>query len=636
MKHFILGTAGHIDHGKTSLVRALTGRETDRLKEEQKRGISIESGFTWADLPSGDRVGIVDVPGHERFIKNMLAGASGIDIVMLVIAADEGIMPQTKEHINILNMLQIKNGVVVITKIDLVDQEWLEMITESIKEDLKNTFLANAPIVNVSSISGEGTETLLKEITLITERVESRTGEGFFRLPVDRVFSLTGFGTVVTGTLTAGQISEGAKVTIYPSGVESKVRSIQIHEQPATMAIAGQRVALNLAGVSKESINRGDIIAFPGSMQTTMMIDGRMELLKDSLLEIENRDRLRLHLGTAEVMCRVVLLDRDVLKPGESALVQLRLEEEIACRKGDPFVLRFYSPMITVGGGVVIEGNPPKRKRFKEDTISELSVKELGEPKEILEQYLIKNGHNFADRKTVISNIQALPENEYEDIVNDLVKEKKVITVKIGNEIWDIHQLYIHDLGATAAEILNDFHIKHPLKKGMAKEEFKQKLFKSEKSKLLESLLDILRKQDYFKMEGQNVAAFDFEIKFTNEQQKIGNYILKTLKEGGYSPLKYVEMESEWQKEKKNFKAVYQALSDRGDIVIIDDEIAFEKEVFNKAYEAVMAELKTNGKIHLAGVRDLLNTSRKYAMAILDYLDKNKITKRVGDDRVLT
>ena len=411
MKHFILGTAGHIDHGKTSLVRALTGRETDRLKEEQKRGISIESGFTWADLPSGDRVGIVDVPGHERFIKNMLAGASGIDIVMLVIAADEGIMPQTKEHLNILNLLQIKNGVVVITKIDLVDEEWLEMITESIRQDLKNTFLANAPIVNVSSISGEGIETLLKEITLITERVESRTGEGFFRLPVDRVFSLTGYGTVVTGTLTAGQISEGAKVTIYPSGVESKVRSIQIHEQPAATAIAGQRVALNLAGVSKESINRGDIIAFPGSMETTMMIDGRMELLKDSLLEIENRDRLRLHLGTAEVMCRVVLLDREVLKPGETALVQLRLEEEIACRKGDPFVLRFYSPMITVGGGVVIEGNPPKRKRFKEDTITELSVKELGEPKEILEQYLIKNGHNFADRKTVIFNIQALHEN---------------------------------------------------------------------------------------------------------------------------------------------------------------------------------------------------------------------------------
>ena len=636
MKHFILGTAGHIDHGKTSLVRALTGRETDRLKEEQKRGISIESGFTWADLPSGDRVGIVDVPGHERFIKNMLAGASGIDIVMLVIAADEGIMPQTKEHLNILNMLQIKNGVVVITKIDLVDEEWLEMITESIKEDLKNTFLANAPIVSVSSTTGKGIETLLKEITLITERVESRTGEGFFRLPVDRVFSLTGFGTVVTGTLTAGQISEGAKVTIYPSGVESKVRSIQIHEQSATMAIAGQRVALNLAAVSKDSINRGDIIAFPESMETTMMIDGRMELLKDSLLEIENRDRLRLHLGTAEVMCRVVLLDREVLKPGESALVQLRLEEEIACRKGDPFVLRFYSPMITVGGGVVIEGNPPKRKRFKEDIITELSVKELGEPKAIVEQYLIKNGNNFADRKTVISNIQALNENEYENIVNDLVKEKKVIMVKIGNDIWDIHQLFIHDLGATAAEILNDFHVKQPLKKGMTKEELKQKLFKGEKYKLLELLLDILKEQGFFKMEGQNVAAFDFEIKFTGEQEKIGNYILKTLKEGGYSPLKYVEMESEWQKEKKNFRSVYQALSERGDIVIIDDEIAFLKEVFNKAYELIMVELKTNGKIHLAGIRDLLNTSRKYAMAILDYLDRNKITKRVGDDRVLS
>lgn len=636
MKHFILGTAGHIDHGKTSLVRALTGRDTDRLKEERERGISIESGYTWADLPSGNRVGIVDVPGHERFIKNMLAGAAGIDIVMLVIAADEGIMPQTREHLNILNLLQIKNGIVVITKIDMVDEEWLEMITESIREELQDTFLAEAKMMQVSSTTGNGIKELLDEITDITEHIESRTSEGFFRLPVDRVFTITGYGTVVTGTLVAGQISEGAKVVIYPSGIETKVRSIQIHEQPAEMAIAGQRVAMNLAGVSKDSLHRGDIIAFPGSMETTMMIDCRMELLKDSLVEIENRDRLRLHLGTTEVMCRVVLLDRDVLKPGESAFVQLRLEEEIACRKGDPFVLRFYSPMITVGGGVVIEGNPPKRKRFREDTIQELSVKERGEPKDIVAQYLIKNGHTFANRKTVIANIQLLDENEYERIIADLVEAEKVMVIKIGNDIWDIHQAYIHDLGAAGAEILNEFHIKNPLKKGMPKEEFKQKLFKNEKSKLIEALLDILKEQEFIKLENQNISLCDFEIKFNGGQQEIGNYILGKLKEGGFSPLKYIEMENEWPKDKKNFKAVYQALAERGDLVIIDDEIAFEKEIYNKAYELIVAELKASGKIQLAGVRDLLNTSRKYAMAMLDYLDKNKVTKRVGDDRVLT
>lgn len=636
MKHFILGTAGHIDHGKTSLVRGMTGRDTDRLKEERERGISIESGFTWVDLPSGDRVGIVDVPGHERFIKNMLAGASGIDIVMLVIAADEGIMPQTKEHLNILSLLKIENGIVVITKIDMVDDEWLEMITDSIKDGLKGTFLENASIIKVSSTTKEGIDVLLKEITEMTQRIDSRTGEGFFRLPVDRVFTITGFGTVVTGTLTAGQISEGSKVTIYPEGIETKVRSIQIHEQPAPMAIAGQRVALNLAGVPKESIKRGDIVAFPGSMETTMMLDGRMELLKDSLVEIENRDRLRLHLGTAEVMCRVVLLDREVLKPGESTLVQLRLEEPIACRKGDPFVLRFYSPMITVGGGTVIDGNPPKRKRFKEDTINELSVKEKGEPKDVVNQYLIKNGYLYNDRKTILENIQGLSEEEYLEIIMTLVNEEKVISIKLGNDIWDIHQACIHDVGAQAGEILNDFHLKQPLKKGMAREEFKQKLFRGEKNKLFDSIVELLKQQEFIEIEGQIIFLKNFKISFTGTQMEIGNYIMKKLKEGGYSPLKYSELENDWVKEKKNFKAVYGALAERGDIIILDDEIAFEKEVFTSAYELILSSLKQNGKIQLPEVRDLMNTSRKYAMAMLDYLDRNKVTKRVGDDRVLS
>ena len=636
MKHFILGTAGHIDHGKTSLVRAMTGRDTDRLKEERERGISIESGFTWADLPTGDRVGIVDVPGHERFIKNMLAGASGIDIVMLVIAADEGIMPQTKEHLNILSLLKIENGIVVITKIDMVDEEWLEMITESISEELKGTFLENAPMLKVSSTTKEGIDGLLKEISDITQRIDSRTGEGFFRLPVDRVFTITGFGTVVTGTLTAGQISEGSKVTIYPEGIETKVRSIQIHEQPALMAIAGQRVALNLAGVPKEAIQRGDIVAFPGSMETTMMIDGRMELLKDSLVEIENRDRLRLHLGTAEVMCRVVLLDREALKPGESTLVQLRLEEPIACRKGDPFVLRFYSPMITVGGGVVIDSNPPKRKRFKEDTINELSVKEKGEPKDVVNQYLIKNGYLLIDRKAILENIQFLSEAEYIDIINTLIEEEKVISIKIGNDVWDIHQACVHDFGAQASEILNDFHIKQPLKKGMAREEFKQKLFRGEKNKIFDSIIELLKEQEFLNIDGQIIALKNFEINFSGNQKEIGNYIMKKLEEGKFAPLKYGEMENDWVKDKKNFKAVYGALAERGDIIILDDEIAFEKQIFSQAYELIISSLKQNGKIQLAEVRDLMNTSRKYAMAMLDYLDKTKVTKRVGDDRVLS
>ncbi len=635
MKHFILGTAGHIDHGKTSLVRAMTGRDTDRLKEERERGISIESGFTWADLPSGDRVGIVDVPGHERFIKNMLAGASGIDIVMLVVAADEGIMPQTREHLNILNMLQIRNGIVVVTKTDMVDGEWLEMMEESIREELKGSFLETAPMIPVSSVTGQGIPALLDEIARMTAQLESRTGEGFFRLPVDRVFTITGFGTVVTGTLTAGRISEGSKVTIYPDGIESKVRSIQIHEQSSEFAIAGQRVALNLAGVSKESVHRGDIVAFPGSMETTMMLDARMELLKDSPISIDNRDRLRLHLGTAEIMCRVVLLDREELKPGESALVQLRLEEELACRKGDPFVLRFYSPMITVGGGTVIDSNPLKHKRFREDTISDLKIKEQGEPKDIVDQFLIKNGSRYLERKAVLTEIQIVEAEDYLKIIEGLRENEKVRTITLGNEVWDVHAAFIRDLGAESEEILNEYHLKNPLKKGMPKEEFRQKLFRGEKGKIQEALLELLAEGQFLRMEGQLVALLKFQITFNKVQEEISAFILRKLKEDGYSPQKYSELESPWAKDKKNFKAVYQALGERGDIVILDDEVAFDGGLYQEALTKILNVLESSGRIQLPEVRDLLGTSRKYAMAMLDHLDKTKVTKRVGDDRVL-
>lgn len=397
MKHIIIGTAGHIDHGKTTLIKALTGRNTDRLKEERERGISIELGFTYFDLPNGQRAGIIDVPGHEKFIKNMLAGVIGIDIVLLVIAADEGIMPQTLEHLAILDLLGIEKGFIVLTKTDLVDEEWVELVEDDIQNEIKDTFLRNSPIVRVSSTKGKGVEDVISLINEYSMELEDREADDIPRLPVDRVFSISGFGTVVTGTLLSGKFEIGDEVQIYPGDTLGRIRNLQVHDKDSNIAYAGQRVAINLAGVKKDNLHRGSVIASVDSMKDTMMLDVKVKLLKSLDRTIENRIRLKLYIGTEEVLCRMVLLDKDELHPGEEAYAQLRLEEKIVAKRGDRFILRFYSPMFTIGGGEILDPNPDKKKRFDDDSIEELMILETGSPKHILEE-IIKN----KDRKSVV------------------------------------------------------------------------------------------------------------------------------------------------------------------------------------------------------------------------------------------
>jgi len=390
MKHLIIGTAGHIDHGKTTLIKALTGRNTDRLKEEQERGISIELGFTYFDLPGGQRAGIIDVPGHEKFIRNMLAGVIGIDIVLLVVAADEGIMPQTAEHLAILDLVGVKSGFVVITKSDLVDDEWLQLVEEEIKDEVKGTFLEGASIIPVSSTEKIGISNVIEEILKLSESLEDKSLDDMPRLPVDRVFTISGFGTVVTGTLLAGSLKVGDEIQVYPGDTIARIRSIQVHDQDASVAYGGQRVALNLAGVKKSQIDRGSIVAPVNSMRSTMMLDVKIKLLRSLSKGLENRTRLKLYLGTDEILCRVVLLDREVLEPGDETYAQLRLEEETVAKMGDRFILRFYSPMFTVGGGEVLEPNPVKRKRFDEKSLEELAIKDQGNFSEIVEHIVRK------------------------------------------------------------------------------------------------------------------------------------------------------------------------------------------------------------------------------------------------------
>lgn len=635
MKHIIIGTAGHIDHGKTTLIRALTGKETDRLKEEKDRGISIELGFTYFDLPSGRRAGIIDVPGHERFIKNMLAGIGGIDLVMLVVAADEGVMPQTKEHLNILSLLKIKKGIIVLTKKDMVDDEWLDIVIEQVKEDVAGTFLEDASIIPVSSVSKEGLDRLIAEIDALTEVVNTKDIDKPFRLHVDRVFSIAGFGTIVTGTLISGTIKEGDKAMIYPKKIETRVRSIQVHDTNVNIAEAGQRVAMNLAGVKLEEIVRGDVIASSNTIEPTFMLDARLELLKDAVRSISNRDRLRIYHGSAEVFGRVVLLDREELMPGENAFVQIRLEEELACLKDDRFVIRFYSPMITIGGGTILDPNPPKRKRFREDVIEELTIKEKGDIEEVIEQQVLKMSEYYPDLSSIAKAAGNMTLESCSTILEKLGLQNKIKVFKTNEGAFYIHNQFLEDLNAKVKILLNDFHKKHPLKTGMSKEELRTKVMLNAKQRIADELFGYLTSGKIIKINEQIVSLWDFEVRFSDEQEKIKKLVMELYEKNKYNPPRYAELTALLKLQEKSLAPVFNALVSSGNLVKVDQETVFSKGGIQDATDMVVNYLKENRSIQLGEFRDMLGTSRKYAMAILDYFDQNKITKRVEDKRIL-
>lgn len=635
MKHVIIGTAGHIDHGKTTLIRALTGKDTDRLKEEKDRGISIELGFTYFDLPSGRRAGIIDVPGHERFIKNMLAGIGGIDLVLLVVAADEGVMPQTKEHLNILSLLKIKKGIIVLTKTDMVDEEWLEIIVEQVKEDVAGTFLEDATIIPVSSVTREGFDRLAMEIDTLTEIVETKDVDKPLRLPVDRVFSIPGFGTIVTGTLISGTIKEGDKVMIYPQKLESRVRTIQVHDISVGVAEAGQRVAMNLAGIKLEEITRGDVVAAINSMEPTFMFDARLELLKDAERSISNRDRLRIYHGSAEVFGRVVLLDREELVPGESAFVQIRLEEEIACLKDDRFVIRFYSPMITIGGGTILDPNPPKRKRFKEEIIEELMIKEKGNLEDIIEQLIMRLSEFYPDAASIAKAAGNIPIENCNSVLEKLEGQNAIKAFKTNEGTFYVHNEFLEDLEQKVKIVLNDFHKKNPLKTGMSKEELRTKVLHSTKQRISDELFVHLVSNRIIKISEQSVSLWDFKVKFSDEQEKIRKLIMDIYHENKYNPPKFKELVNMLKLQEKSVAPVFNALVSSSQLIKVDQETVFSSEAIKDATDLIVNYIKENKSIQLGEFRDLLGTSRKYAMAILDYFDQNKITKRVEDKRIL-
>ncbi len=634
MNNIIIGTAGHIDHGKTTLIKALTGRDTDRLAEEQKRGISIELGFTYFDLPDGRRAGIIDVPGHERFIKNMLAGVGGMDIVLLVIAADEGIMPQTREHLNILNILRVEKGIVVLTKIDMVEKEWLEMVMEDVKESLKNSFLRDAPIIPLSPVTGKGMDELVRRIADETTHIEKKNYDTIYRLNIDRAFSMTGFGTIVTGTLITGIIKEGQSICIYPAGIEGRVRSLQVHDEDVETAYAGQRLAVNIAGIKKGQIQRGDVIAPDGALQPTMMLDCRLSLIEDTPWTLKNRSRVRLHIGTKELMGRVTLLDVDELKAGEECYVQLRLEEPTVALRGDRFIMRSYSPMETIGGGIILEPNPPKRKRHRGDIIEELKLKERGEPLQVLEKIISLNSSTFPG-KYELKKLTGKSAQELGPMLKELEDKGNILKFQGGSESVYVHSDYYSSLLERAGSILENFHVRFPLRSGMPAEEFRNRLFGSRKKGFVEEMLRNMQRQGIIKITARTAALAGFEIKLTDKQQSIKKYILELLEKDSYSPPGVKELLQDAPYSETQVQEVLNMLIETGKVKRIGMDTIFSKRYYDEAVQRVIKLIKENGAISLADLRDSLGTSRKYAMALLEEMDRVRITKRTGDTRVL-
>ena len=619
----IIGTAGHIDHGKTTLIKALSGIETDTTQEEKERGMSINLGFAYFDLPSGKRCGVVDVPGHEKFIKNMLAGVSGINLVLLLVDSREGIMPQTKEHIDILTLLGIENYIIVMTKIDLVEEEYRELVKEDIREFTKGSALENAPIIEVDSISRKGIDVLLDTIDKKTNDIEAKNIEKNARLNVDRSFQVKGFGTVVTGTLTEGSISVGDELVIYPKEVKAKVRNIQVHSQDVDKAYAGQRTAINLSNIKFDDVKRGDTLATAGSLVKTYMLDSEIKLINDDRANLELWDRVRIYVGTVEVMARVVPLGTELIKPGENGFVQLRLEEEIAVKNYDKFIIRTYSPMVTIGGGVILDASPRKHSRFNEEILEKLKVQLEGNSGDLIQNYLLSHSNYIVSKKDIIKDLQ-LSEGEAATELDELVTSGNIFETNPGY----IHKKKYDEVLEKLKKLLADYHKRYKLKVGIPKVEIISK-FKLSQKEVLE-LIELFIKNNEVRLEGNLVAEKDFVVNYDKKQLAEKARIEKELLNGGFTPPTIKELTN-------GVKASLELLDSLVDntIIRLDADLVLHRDVLTKAIEKVNEHFKNAEKMTLAEFRDITGSSRKYSMAILEHIDKLGITRRVENYRVL-
>ena len=633
MKQIILGTAGHIDHGKTTLIKALTGTDTDRLKEEKLRGITIELGFASLDLPSGQHIGIVDVPGHEKFVKNMVAGATGIDIVVMVIAADEGVMPQTKEHMEICTVLGIKYGFVVLTKTDLVDKEWLELAMEDVKDFIRGTFLDDTPVIPVSSKTGQGIPDFIDTLDKLSVEIPDRTSSGLFRLPVDRVFTMKGFGTVITGSLISGRIQVGDTIMIYPSGITSKVRGIQVHNQSVNVAEAGMRTAINFQGLEKASVNRGDVLANPSALTAGYMVDISLNFLSSNPKPAKNRMLVRFHTGTSEVLGNLILLDKEELNPGETTVAQLRLDSPVALVKDDRFVLRSYSPVRTIGGGYVLNPIPQKHKRFKSEIVEGLKGLESSDLTEIISYHVDGSGYlglSFSNLKLMTNS----PEKQLDNAIQKLLSKKGIIQVDREKKIY-IHENTFDRLIKNIKDTLGSYHKTNPLKAGMPREELKTKFPPDMNSKLFSLIINQMIKGEDIAAEEETVRLADHKVSLGTDQTDIKKKIIETYKKSGLTPPYFRELAKTLDVDAARANDVLMLLVNEGVIIKTKEDLYFHTDAVKDLQNKLVDFLTSNGEITTPQFKDMTGVSRKFVIPLIEYFDSKKVTLRIGDIRKL-
>ena len=632
MKHVILGTAGHIDHGKTSLVMALTGVDTDRLKEEKERGITIELGFTFLDLPSGIQLGIIDVPGHEKFVKHMVAGVWGIDLVALVIAADEGVMPQTREHLDICRLLEVKKGLVVLTKIDLVDQEILELVKEEVSEIVQDTFLKSAPILSVSSVTGEGIPQLIATLDLLSQEIEGRSPDGLFRLPIDRVFVMKGFGTVVTGTMISGSLSLGETVQVLPSGIEGKVRTLQVYNKSVEKAVAGERTAVNLQGIETSAIERGDVLTRPNTLKPTQLIDAYVEYLPDAPRPLKHRTRQRFHIGTTLTNASIFLLDREELAPGEGGFIQLRLERPVVALPQDRFVIRGSAAIQTVGGGTILDSHPDKHRRFSPSIIADLNLFKDGTAEQALQQHIHHSRIQGITLEELLNRVE-MPPHEVQSIIKKMVEEGALLLID-PEKLKVIEGTQYQGLRDLALTQLREFHQRLPMRSGLSKEELRTKLPPEVDVKLFQILVNDLIQSKEVVLEKDKLRLPGHQISSADEKGLMKRVEAAVLK-GGLQPPSPKELSEEWSEREEEVRAIFEHLVHEGILVKVKGDIYFHRVSFEKLKEELVAYLRSHQEITTPQFKEMTKASRKYVIPLIEYFDQIKLTLRLGEKRVL-
>ena len=627
MKNIIIGTAGHVDHGKTTLIKALSGIDTDRLDEEKKRGITIELGFAHIPNDAGYNIGVIDVPGHEKFIKNMLAGIGGIDFVLFVVAADEGIMPQTKEHFEILSALGIDDGIIAITKTDMVDEEWLEMLTEDVTDYFKGSFLEGKPIIPVSASTGDNLDVLMDSIIEKCDRENKRREEKeLFRLPVDRVFTMQGYGTVVTGTLMDGSVSTGDEILVYPEGTKAKIRGIQTYGKDTDTALAGQRTAINLSGIDKDELKRGDVLAYKGSAVSTLMLDVKLKIFNSADKTVLNNSRVHLYTGASEALSKVILLDRETLSAGEECYAQLRLEDPIAVRRGDRFIIRFYSPMISIGGGRIIDALPAKHKRNKEEVLAGMKVLDSGSIEDIV---LAKAGERRFIKQDEMAEELGLLKSEINEAAEKEIKNGRLIRLSDKTLMSETKFSF---LKTGVENLINDYHNDNPLADGIPRQELLSRLgskWHIDDEKPLQALVKYLIERGVIEDHGRSIALSGFSIEYSEEQLAIKDRIAGMYKDAGIEVIKTEDV-LKTVGDAGLAKAMLEDLSEEAVIVKLNSSYYIDSDAWNKALEVAES---FSGSFTIAEFRDKIGTSRKYASELLSAMDNMGITRFSNDAR---